>query len=85
MQHIKDSVWVLNLGAVNVGILELPSGGLALIDTDLPSSSQKTWSLGMASRFLTMRPKISCPSWAFLITSHPAPFAVFLAQSEYGF
>jgi hypothetical protein len=33
MQKITDGVWALNLGIANIGILELPNSGLALIDT----------------------------------------------------
>jgi glyoxylase-like metal-dependent hydrolase (beta-lactamase superfamily II) len=33
MQQIANGVWTHNLGIANIGILELPSGGLALIDT----------------------------------------------------
>ncbi len=33
MQRIENGIWALNLGIANIGILELPTGGLALIDT----------------------------------------------------
>jgi glyoxylase-like metal-dependent hydrolase (beta-lactamase superfamily II) len=41
MQQIADGVWTHNLGIANIGILELPSGGLALIDTGGNGSSAK--------------------------------------------
>jgi glyoxylase-like metal-dependent hydrolase (beta-lactamase superfamily II) len=41
MQQIADGVWVENLGIANIGILELPSGGVALIDTGEPGSATK--------------------------------------------
>jgi glyoxylase-like metal-dependent hydrolase (beta-lactamase superfamily II) len=41
MQRIENSIWALNLGIANIGILELPSGGLALIDTGGNGSKAK--------------------------------------------
>ncbi len=41
MQQITDGVWIANLGIANIGILELPSGGLAIIDTGETGSSEK--------------------------------------------
>ncbi len=41
MQRIVDGVWAVNLGIANIGVLELPSGGLALIDTGGNGSKEK--------------------------------------------
>ncbi len=41
MQAIAQGIWAVNLGIANIGILELPSGGLALIDTGGNGSSAK--------------------------------------------
>jgi glyoxylase-like metal-dependent hydrolase (beta-lactamase superfamily II) len=41
MQQIADGVWVHNLGIANIGVLELPNGGLALVDTGGPGSGAK--------------------------------------------
>lgn len=41
MRQLAKGVWVLNLGIANIGILELPNGGLALVDTGGNGSSEK--------------------------------------------
>jgi glyoxylase-like metal-dependent hydrolase (beta-lactamase superfamily II) len=54
MQQIADGVWVANQGIANIGVLELPGGGLALVDTGGPGSAAKiekalaanNWTLG---------------------------------------
>jgi glyoxylase-like metal-dependent hydrolase (beta-lactamase superfamily II) len=60
MQQITDGVWALNLGIANIGILELPNGGLALIDTGgndsfdkiVKALASKNWKLEQVKHIL---------------------------------
>lgn len=60
MQKITDGVWALNLGIANIGILELPNDGLALIDTGgndsfdkiVKALASKNWKLEQVKHIL---------------------------------